>query len=254
MFAYFKHPLKKKCRLAMYVVTYFSAFSITASFLIVFAFTVTQYIVVSSPLRYGRLVTKTKVLISVVVIYLYSATFWCLPLMGVSSYVQSIIDLFVHMYLLVLVTIAIYILLHLAMKKKMAAANSLQGRTGAQDNGKHVQVQRNFVRVNFMLIVVLIVCATPAAVLWTVRLFMDNPDVPSAKTLIANLMVDNLLYLKFLLDPFVYAWRMPRYRNPSAKFFVAKMSAGNRVEMETRAISSWQLEKVLMANQCLLWN
>ena len=34
----------------------------------------------------------------------------------------------------------------------------------------------------------------------------------SVKALIANLMVDNLLYLKFLLDPFVYAWRMGKYR------------------------------------------
>ncbi|KAJ7353804.1 hypothetical protein OS493_032077 [Desmophyllum pertusum] len=182
----------------------------------------TQYIVVSSPLKYGRLVTKTKVLISVVVIYLYSATFWCLHLMGVSPYVQSIIDLFLHMYILVLVTIAIYMLLHHTMKKKMAAANSLQGQTGAQDSGKHVQVQRNFVRVNFMLLAVLIVCSAPAAVLWTVRLFIDDAYAPSAKTLIANLMTDNLLYLKFLLDPFVYAWRMPRYRESLSKILCRK--------------------------------
>ena len=25
-------------------------------------------------------------------------------------------------------------------------------------------------------------------------------------------MVENVLYLKFLLDPFVYAWRIPKYR------------------------------------------
>lgn len=42
-------------------------------------------------------------------------------------------------------------------------------------------------------------------------LFQQQPNIP--RVLIVNLMVaDNLLYLKFLLDPFVYAWRIPKYR------------------------------------------
>ncbi len=97
---------------------YFGAFGMAASFFIVLVFTVTQYIVVSSPLKYGHLVTKRKVLISVAVIYLYSAAFWCLYLMGVSQDIQLYIDLFVHSYLSVFVIIAIYILLHLVMKKR----------------------------------------------------------------------------------------------------------------------------------------
>ena len=72
---YFQHPLTTKCPHMMDLAFYFGAFSITASFLIVLAFTVTQYVVVSSPLKYGRLVTKKKVVLSVTVIYIYSATF-----------------------------------------------------------------------------------------------------------------------------------------------------------------------------------
>ena len=216
MFLYLQHPSRKKCVPFMNAGRYFGAFTMTASFLIVLAFTVTQYIVVASPLKYGRLVTKKKVLISLAVIYLYSATFWCLHLMGVSSDVQAILDLSIHSYLSALATIAIYILLHLAMKKKMAAGNTLQGKTGAQDNGKHIQVQRNFVRVNFMLLAVLIVCNTPGAVFYTVLRFI-NHNASSPNHLIVNLIMDNLLYLKILLDPFVYAWRMPKYRESLSK-------------------------------------
>ena len=210
MFVYFQHPLRKNCGPLTNAVRYVGAFAMTASFLIVFAFTVTQYIVVSSPLKYGRLITKKKVLISIAAMYLYSATFWCLHLMGVSSNVQSMIDTFIHSYFLAFVTIAFYVLLHCAMKKKMTAGKSLQSQTGKRTTSKHIRVQRNFVRVNFMLLAVLIVCNMPSAVHWTVKLFMEE-DV-SVKTLIASLMVDNLLYLKFLLDPFVYAWRMVKYR------------------------------------------
>ncbi len=213
MLLYFQHPSTRKCRPFVDAGRIVGAFAMTASFLIVFAFTVTQYVVVKSPLKYGRLVTKKKVLISVAVIYLYSATFWCLHLMGVPPLVQSIMELFIHSYLVAIVNIVFYVLLHSAMKKKTAAAKSLQGEAGNRESSKHIQVQRNFVRVNFMLLAVLIVCNMPAAVVWTIRLFIeDNKTVPSAKTYIANLMVDNVLYMKFLLDPFVYAWRMVKYR------------------------------------------
>ena len=92
----------------------------------------------------------------------------------------------------------------------MTAGRSLQSQTGKRTTSKHIKVQRNFVRVNFMLLAVLIMCNMPSAVMWTVTLFMEEDR--SVKALIANLMVDNLLYLKFLLDPFVYAWRMGKYR------------------------------------------
>ena len=210
MFVYFQHLLREKCGPLANAVRYVGAFAMTASFLIVFAFTFTQYIVVSSPLKYGPLITKKKVLTSIAAMYLYSATFWCLHLMGVSSNVQSMMDTFIHSYLLVFFTIAFYALLHCAMKKKMTAGKSLQSQTGERTTSKHIQVQRNFVRVNFMLLAVLIVCSMPSAVHWTVKLFMDEDF--SVKTLITSLMADNLLYLKFLLDPFVYAWRMVKYR------------------------------------------
>ena len=225
MLVYFQHPSVTKCGPFANAGRYFGAFAMTASFLIVFAFTVTQYIVVSSPLKYSRLVTKKKVLFSIAVVYLYSAIFWCLHLMGVSPNVQNIMDSFIHNYLFVFITIAFYIFLHRAMKKKMTAGKSLQSQTEKRTTSKHMQVQRSFVRVNFMLLAVLIMCNMPSAVVWTVRLFIE--DDASVKTLIANLMVDNLLYLKFLLDPFVYAWRMVKYREAFYKS-IRRLSTGRK--------------------------
>ena len=219
---YFRHPLRKKCRPFANAGRHFGAFAMTASFLIVFTFTVTQYIVVSSPLKHGRRITKKKVLISIAAIYLNSAIFWCLHLMGVSSNAQIMMDSFTHYNLVVFVTIAFYILLHRAMKKKISTGKSLQSQTGKRDTGRHVQLERNFVRVNFLLLAVLIACSTPSSVLWTMQLFMVDQNATSVKTLIASLMVDNLLYLKFLLDPFVYAWRVPKYRKSLSKVICRK--------------------------------
>ena len=62
MLMYFQHPSWTKCKSWMKFTAYFSAFPISISASIIFAFTLTQYIVVASPLRYGRMITKKKAL------------------------------------------------------------------------------------------------------------------------------------------------------------------------------------------------
>lgn len=229
MFLYFRHPLTPKCRPFMNAMSdYFGAVVMTVSFLIIFAFTLTQYIVVSSPLKYARFVTSRKVLISVVAIYFYSTTFWCLQLTGVPGSTLEIIDLILHYCLMIFITIAIYILLHRVMKKKMTAGNKLQGPVKARgEESKHAQVQRNFLRVNFLLLVVLITCSMPSAVTWTILSFSVDSKTPPVKVYIIQLMADNLIYLKFLLDPFVYAWRMMKYREAFYKS-VRRQQTGTR--------------------------
>ena len=209
MLMYFQHPSWTKCKSWMKFTAYFSAFPISISASIVFAFTLTQYIVVASPLRYGRMITKKKALLSVVAIYLYHTLFCCLPLMGVPQETKHAIDLFFHRYTVVLVTIVVYIILHYTMKKKMTAGRSLQS-----EEGRHVQVQRSFVRINVVLLIIMIMFFVPSVLLMTIRFFLD--DIFTARygiwVLVVNLMTDNLLYLKFLFDPIVYAWRMSKYR------------------------------------------
>ena len=217
MFLYFQHPLVPECLPYMNFALYFATFSITVSLIIVFAFTVTQYIVVASPLKYGRLVTKRKVVSSIFSIYLYTAIFSCLPLMGVPQNVHNAITLFLHNYALVLITIAFYILLHYTVKRKMATGNSLQNESTSREESRHTQVQRNFVRLNVILLILLIVCFVPTMIIMTIRLLMEDDASSAQNVLIANLMIDNLHYLKFLLDPFVYAWRMPKYRESLSK-------------------------------------
>ena len=94
MLMYFQHPSWTKCESWMKFAAYFSAFPISISASIVFAFVLTHYIVVASPLKYGRIITKKKAFISVVAIYLYHTLICCLPLMGVSQKTKDAIDLF----------------------------------------------------------------------------------------------------------------------------------------------------------------
>ena len=232
MLMYFQHPSWTKCKSWMKFTAYFSAFPISISASIVFAFTLTQYIVVASPLRYGRMITKKKALLSVVAIYLYHTLFCCLPLMGVPQETKHAIDLFFHRYTVVLVTIVVYIILHYTMKKKMTAGRSLQS-----EEGRHVQVQRSFVRINVVLLIIMIMFFVPSVLLMTIRFFLD--DIFTARygirVLVVNLMTDNLLYLKFLFDPIVYAWRMSKYRKSlKSTVYRNKDKESSRSENDTK--------------------
>ena len=232
MLMYFQHPSWTKCKSWMKFTAYFSAFPISISASIVFAFTLTQYIVVASPLRYGRMITKKKALLSVVAIYLYHTFFCCLPLMGVPQETKHAIDLFFHRYTVVLVTIVVYIILHYTMKKKMTAGRSLQS-----EEGRHVQVQRSFFRLNVVLLIIMIMFFVPSVLLMTIRFFLD--DIFTARygirVLVVNLMTDNLLYLKFLFDPIVYAWRMSKYRKSlKSTVYRNKDKESSRSENDTK--------------------
>ena len=187
-----------------------------ASFLIVLAFTVTQYIVVISPLNYALKVTKTRVIICLISIYAYATFFSLLSMMGVARDILDKIDLFLHSFLVIYLTIILYILLYIAFKKKMAASKNLRREEndieGRNDN-RQTALERKFIIVNFLLISTLFVCSQPSVILWCVDLYGSVFEDPSSPTvLISFRKVENVLYLKFLLDPFVYAWRIPKYR------------------------------------------
>ena len=239
MLMYFQHPSWTKCESWMEFTFHFSAFPVSISASIVFAFTLTHYIVVTSPLKYGRMITKKKALVSVVAIYLYHTLFFCLPLMGVPQRTKHAIDLFFHRYTVVLVTIVVYIILHYTMKKKMTAGRSLQneGSSTSREEGRHAQVQRSFVRINVVLLIIMIMFFVPSVLLMTIRFFLD--DIFTARygirVLVVNLMTDNLLYLKFLFDPIVYAWRMSKYRKSlKSTVYRNKDKQSSRSEGETK--------------------
>ena len=239
MLMYFQHPSWTKCESWMKFAAYFSAFPISISVSIVFAFTLTQYIVVASPLKYGRMITKKKAFIGVVALYLYHTLICCLPLMGVPQKTMDAIGLFFYNYAVVLVTIVVHIVLHYTMKRKMTAGRSLQneGSSTSREEGRHVQVQRSFVRLNVVLLIIMIMSFLPSVILMTIRFFLD--DIFTARygirVLVVNLMTDNLLYLKFLLDPIAYAWRMSKYRKSlKSTVYRNKDKGSSRSENETK--------------------
>ena len=134
---YLRHPdTLATCTPLLNVGQVIAVAAMNASFLIVLAFTITQYIVLASPLKYGRRVTKSRVVICVFAIYAYSILFSLFPVMSLTKEIVQKIDNIFHSITLVYVTIIFYILLYVAFRKKMAASKSLQEHKTKQDRGR----------------------------------------------------------------------------------------------------------------------
>ena len=116
-------------------------------------------------------------------------------------------------------------------------AHALIYLSNVSKDDERTDVERKFIKANFLLIAILFLTSQPAAIIWIAKLY-SSEDPKSPKFLIINLMVDNLLYLKFLLDPFVYAWRIPKYRQ--ALMIVlrcGKEKSENRSKFSNRVIA-----------------
>lgn len=202
------------------------------SFFIVLAFSLVQYIVVAHPLRSKELVTTRKTRALLVITSLYAILFEMTRYMGLPLDVLEKIDLHLHSTFSLLLTIIIYMLLQKAFRRQMVGISATlttgteltevrvepQGRKSESSSQNEKQqkqrlkVQRQFVRLNLIIIIVLLVCSQPSALLWHLYLY-SSESVKDSQTLFQiRVIAENTLYLKFLLDPFVFAWRIPRYR------------------------------------------
>ena len=104
----------------------------------------------------------------------------------------------------------------------MVVGRSLQNESSStsREEGSHMKMQRSVVRVNFFLLTVLIVSFVPSIIFLTMRFLMEGLFVAWAiKVQIVNLMADNLICLKFLSDPVVYVWRIPKYHESLRRIF-----------------------------------
>ena len=212
--------------------------ALTISYLVVSAFSFTQLVVVSSPLKYGRMISSTKSIICVLVLYLYAILFWLSEFFGASTDLLKKIDVFLHSLFILFLTIIFYTLLHFSFKRKIASSRNLSNDTSARcEESSQNRIQRQFITVNLILISILIICLLPGLVFWlAVEFWLGKPLTP--KMFIVNLMIDNMMYLKIMLDPFVYAWRLPKYREALKKTFPVLKKCCRKPKYERRLEAS----------------
>ena len=231
-----------------------SSVTMNVSILTILFLSWTQFIAISFPHRHKQLVTGKRVLVCVCGIWAYSLLFSSSLLMGVPEKAFQKIDVFLNLTLIHLLVLFSYIALQVSYRRQLGQLNPLQANTITSiqltDAWEHRRRkdQRHFFVISLLLATCLLLFVAPVTVMWYVTLYYTPQTYEGVvKATMANVITDANLFLKFLIDPFIYAWRLPKFRQAVKAIFSKRRSSN----MDSITMVSFNLR--LSRNQ-IHWN
>jgi len=141
-----------------------------------------------------------------------------LRLMGVPQDIFYWIDLHVNYTLFGGMLIGLYISIYLTIKRQLVQSLRTQGynsqtrRQPTQDEIEStVRAEKKMTKTVFLLVLVAITCMLPLYVMLHVELLCEScMEVSVVKTI--SKLSEPILFLNSGLNPFLYAWTIPKYR------------------------------------------
>lgn len=207
----------------MELVQFLPRLFVNSSFLLVLSLTWCHFLAVARPHFYKHHVTKTRVTALVFGIFVYTLSFSFLQFSRISKKVLLLIDVSLHATLIPSVLMMSYIAILLSLRKHMRDRNVvLFRRHGGEANigskssvdvqmfpsaNTESAVERQFMKMNLSLVILLFICALPAIITMHMAFNTKLATVEEQTTLaVAQKIADDILFVKFLLEPFVFSW------------------------------------------------
>lgn len=194
----------------------FYSVTITSSFLIMLALGIVQYLLIKNPRVYGKIVGPKSAIIGVIFIFVYSIFFAVLPEMtGIDILVFYAVELVVHNTLLTVVVVILYIMIYFAFRRLAQRHRDADLNENAEEQGPVTdlhrrQAEKEFIYGTIMLAVILIITVWPYCIILFIALFGHKEY--SLTVYIVWMVSEFVLMWKFAVDPFVFAWRLRKYR------------------------------------------
>lgn len=189
--------------------------TMNSSYIILLFFTWSQFTAINFPHKHRVLVTKKRVIGSVMLTWVYSTAFALLPLTKVPENTFWKIDLYFHTTGSLFFLAVAYFCLYKAFRRQVRRLHSLKSNNtlARQQQRRGTRRERQFTVVNLLLLAFVISCTAPTAVVSYLFLHWDKENpFRNLKLQIANVIASDVLFLKFALDPLIYAWRLAQYR------------------------------------------
>ena len=197
---------------------------------------------VSSPLHYKVLVTKTKIKVAMAFIWIYSLLFACLPLMGVAT--STFVLLYCHLH--VSVPLIILPMVYWKTFRALRLHNNQVQDVADNERRQHMGMahrNRECKMVSAFLLVLILFYASFAPQFIAQNIFIFHPKYQYIDTFRFFLYTTNkVILVNCCLNPFVYAWRIPTYRRAfqavfSGCFRLPRNTVDNRTD-HTRCSNS----------------
>ena len=194
---------------------FIGAMSLFAAVLTLMAMSYERYIAVIRPLHYPQKVTITRVKIAIVVIWINALIMSALPISGVKLELFSIVYSYSHFVMPAFILTAIYVKIYKAVALQRQQLKDVRASLTAANRRKQLERENRMFTTFVLVLVVFYFSYIPYFIKVHILLFC------SCRTSFAYhvyyLVANALLSVSSLLDPFMYAWRLPRF-NRSFRF------------------------------------
>lgn len=196
----------------------FSFITMNTSFLLMLALAIIQYLLIKYPRVYQTTVSPKSAFFGVVVIWIYAIFFAVLPeMVDVDEYAYFLTDMILHVTLLTVVLVILYIAIYYEFRKLAERHRNADLGENTEGGGSSLEpsdseqqrrrAEKDFVYGTFILTLILIITVWP----FCISLYIMVNDF-SIEAYIAVLLTQLFLLWKFALDPFVFAWRLRKFR------------------------------------------
>lgn len=198
------------------VLSAFSIVTMNVSVCSVCAFSWDSFFALSRPIKHRRLVTTRRARVLIACMWIYQIGFASLLFTKIPLYWVLRIDLHVNSTLLITLLLLSYVCLYKAFKQRERKRNrtslstsrtQMSFRTSKRSN----RMDRRIRMIIFLFTLVTTIPILPVTVAWYVMEYCTKCQ-RNQNLILMEKVLNQLVFIKFVLDPFVYAWRLERYR------------------------------------------
>ena len=180
------------------------------------AMSLDRFVAVSSPLQYKARVTKAKVKVFLVVCWVYALLFSCLSL-GTSKTVFILLYCHLHVSFPLIILPVVYWKTYSALRSHNNRVGNLADGIQAMDIA-HRNRERKMISAFLLVLVLFYVTFMPHFI--ALNMIVFEPSYLKMESFIFFLYAsDKFLLVNSSLNPFIYAWRIPKYRRAFKEVF-----------------------------------
>ena len=177
------------------------------------ALSVTCFVAINSPMQYKTKVTKKRAYVFIIVIWLLSALICFLPATKVPEQTFLLVYIHTHISLPALFLMVIYAKGFRALARRRRELQ-LNGHASDESNKRALERERNMAVTVIIILAIFYITYLPQFIMIHLTRYCGSCEISEDSTTFhkVDVISSRFVFLNSALNPFVYAWRMPKYR------------------------------------------
>ena len=176
------------------------------------------FVAINYPIRYKVKITKKRICIFLAMIWFVSLLMCFLPAIGISEMIFLLVYCHTHVSLPAVLLTVIYFKGIRALARRSLEINTIG--QAVEEISQHALDRARRMAVTVMIILAMFfVSYIPQFITIHLALFCESPAIRNESLLFykTEVIVSRFIFVNSAVNPFIYAWRMPKYRRALAR-------------------------------------